>query len=272
MKTRLLYILFGMIILPGVLRSQERDPESKDDFFSVDTPITVNLEAEEEEEEEDAKLKEKKRKKKVFYGIKTKKRFTRDGNEIEQFFVLKEYEVPDPYVRDIHWYDSRRDQLRVGGKIDPKFGSILHGTYTKLKDGQIIEQGIFFKGTKHGRWVTYDKENILVDKEKYYKGWPRESMVSYYDRDRKKLKEIIPIEYGEKEGYYYYFHENGQVAVRGEYHWDEPVGEWTEYYPSGFRKKVISYDKDPFDEIFRPYTEREWDIRGRVVYEVRNRP
>jgi len=31
--------------------------------------------------------------------------------------------------------------------------------------------------------------------------------------ERKKLKEIIPIEYGERDGYYYLFHENGQVAV-----------------------------------------------------------
>ncbi len=273
MSVRFTYILAILFILPWASRAQERDPESKDDFFSVDTPITVNLEADdEEEEEEDAKLKEKKRKKKVFYGIKTKKRFTRDGEEYELFYVLKEFEMPDPYVRDVYWLDYRRNQIRVGGEIDPKFGAILHGPYQKVKNDQVIEEGIFYKGTKHGRWVSYDKENILTDKEKYYKGWPRESMVSYYDRDRGKMKEIIPVEYGEKEGNYYYFHENGKVAVKGEYHWDAPVGEWTEYYPSGFRKKVIQYDKDPFDEVYRPYIVKEWDLRGRVVYEVRNKP
>jgi antitoxin component YwqK of YwqJK toxin-antitoxin module len=133
----------------------------------------------------------------------------------------------------------------------------------------VLEEGIFFKGTKHGRWVRKDKDNILLDKEKYYKGWPRESMVSYYDRERKKIKEIIPIEYGEKEGNYFYFHENGQVAVAGEFHWDAPVNEWVEYYPNGFRKKIIRYDEDPFDQIFRPFTLKEWDPRGKVVYEVK---
>ena len=270
------HVLISFLIflfLPGVIHAQEeRDPDSRDDFYSVDAPITVNLETSEEEEEEDVEPKKKKRKKKVFYGIKTKKRFTRDGNEYELFYVLKEFEMPDPYVRDVYWLDYRRNAIRVGGTIDPKFGDILHGPYKRVKNDQVVEEGIFYKGTKHGRWIVRNQEDILIDKEKYYKGWPRESMVSYYDRGRSKMKEIIPIEYGEREGYYYYFHENGKVAVRGEYHWDAPVGEWTEYYPSGFRKKVIRYDKEPFEEEFRPYTVKEWDRRGRVVFEDRNGP
>jgi hypothetical protein len=264
MKKALLFIFISTLS-----QAQVRDPDSQDDFFSIDTPITVNLQSNDEEEEEDYKIKEKKRKKKVFYGIKTKKRYTRDGEEIEQFYVLKEFEMPDPYVRDVYWFDYRRQQIRVGGTIDRNDGFILHGPYKKIKNGQVLEEGIFYKGTKHGRWVRMDKDNILLDKEKYYRGWPRESMVSYYDRERKKMKEIIPVEYGEKEGYYYYFHENGKVAVQGEFHWDAPVGEWTEYYPSGYRKKVIQYDEDPFDQIFRPFTLKEWDIRGRIVYEVK---
>lgn len=120
---------------------------------------------------------------------------------------------------------------------------------------------------KHGRWVSYDKDNILTDKEKYYKGWPKESMVSYYGTEREKMKEIVPIEYGEKEGNYFYFHKNGKVAVKGEFKWDHRVGDWIEYYASGRRKKIIRYSKDPFEDNYRPYIWKEWTPRGQLVYE-----
>ncbi len=247
-------------------QQNERDPSSKDEYFSLTAPATVNLSTEDEEEDDEfIEIPEKKRKKKVFYGLKTKKRFTRDGDTYELFYVLKEPKMADPYVRDIYWLDYRQNKIRKGGDIDQ--GAILHGPYKKVKDEVIIEEGIFYLGTKHGRWMIYDKNNVLIDKEKYYQGWPKESQVSYYDRQHERMKEIIPIEYGEKEGNYFYFYPNGKIAVRGEYHWDYPVGEWTEYYPSGFRKKIVRYDKDPYEDEFRPFILREWDPRGKVVYD-----
>ena len=241
-------------------------------MFTIDTPITIDL-GDDKEEEEVVEIKKKKRKKKVFYGIKTKKRFTKKGfgdNTItEIFFVLKEHEEPDKYVRDIHWLDYRRKGVKVGGKIDPKYGAILHGPYKKLKGDMVIEEGIFYKGMKHGRWMMHDKNDLLMDKQKFFKGWPKESMVSYYDKDRTKMKEIIPIEYGDREGNYYYFHANGRKAVQGEYKWDNKVGDWVEYYEGGGRKKIIRYSKDPFDKEFRPYIWKEWSKKGRLVYERR---
>ena len=107
----------------------------------------------------------------------------------------------------------------------------------------------------------------VQDKEKYYKGWPKESLVTYYDpNERKKLKEITPIEYGEKEGYYYYFHENGQIAVVGEYHWGERINDWIEKYPNGKRKKIITYPKAPFEKDARPFVRKEWDEKGKEIY------
>jgi antitoxin component YwqK of YwqJK toxin-antitoxin module len=92
-------------------------------------------------------------------------------------------------------------------------------------------------------------------------------MVTYYDpSDRKKMKEMIPIEFGEKEGFYYLFHENGNVAVQGEYHWDQKVGDWTEYYPNGKRKKIVSYSKEAFDEALKPYVKAEWNEKGKEIY------
>jgi antitoxin component YwqK of YwqJK toxin-antitoxin module len=90
--------------------------------------------------------------------------------------------------------------------------------------------------------------------------------VSYYDVERKKMKEITPIEYGEKDGYYYMFHENGQIAISGEYRWDQKIGDWTEYYPNKRRKKIIAYPKEPFDESMRPFIRAEWNEAGKQIY------
>ena len=133
----------------------------------------------------------------------------------------------------------------------------------------ILEEGIFFKGARHGRWMRYTREGLLDDKEKYYKGWPKESMISYYDTDRKKVKELIPVEYGEREGNYFMFHENGLLAVQGEYRFNHRVGDWVENYPNGKRKKLISYGKDPFDKDYKPFIRKEWDENGKEVYSSR---
>ena len=99
-----------------------------------------------------------------------------------------------------------------------------------------------------------------------FRGWPKESVVSYYDAERKKMKEITPIEFGEKEGYYYRFFENGQIAITGEYKWDQRVGNWTEYYPNKRRKKIIAYPDKPFEDSSRPYIMSEWNEKGKQIY------
>ena len=74
----------------------------------------------------------------------------------------------------------------------------MHGPYKRMVGEQIIEEGIYYKGTKHGRWTEYDRHDILVDKRKYYKGWQKESKVKYYDDKQTKLKEVVPILYGKR--------------------------------------------------------------------------
>ena len=53
-----------------------------------------------------------------------------------------------------------------------------------------------------------------------YSLW-QEWKFKFYDDDRKKLKEVIPVVYGEVEGDYYFFHENGEIAVKGQYKYGE---------------------------------------------------
>ncbi len=244
----------------------QQDDEPQDQQFTVDAP---SLDFNKQDEPEEPK--KKKVKKKVFYGIKTKKGFTRkgQGNRItfETFYYLKKSENPQGFVRDIYWYDFARKEIRKTQKFDPTKGVLLHGPYEKRQGEIVLEKGIFYKGTKHGRWMQYSRDSVLLDKEKYFRGWPKESIVTFYDPvERKRMKEMTPIEYGEKEGYYYYFHENGTLAVHGEYRWDQRVGDWVEYYPNGRRKKIIAYPKEAFDKSMTPYIKAEWNEKGKEIY------
>lgn len=248
-----------------------QDYADDEDFESqYEKPLTIDLDA--MEEGDIIELKKKKPKKNVYYGKKTKKAFTKkvSGNKVvtELFSVLKVYEDPLPYVRDIYWFDYRKRKIIKSRKINKDNAGIMHGPYRKMAGGEVVEEGIFYMGTKHGRWTRWNKHNILQTKEKYYKGWPKESMVAYHNKEEKKLKEVIPVHFGEKEGNYYAFHESGNLAARGEYHFDHKVGVWKEYYDQrNRRKREISYPKNPFDKDFVPYIAREWDKQGKLIYE-----
>ena len=260
---RLIFILL-MVVIPLFSWAHEEEGEKR---FTVDTPVNLDF----TKDEEPVNTKKKKVKKRVYYGLKTKKGFTRKGEgeriTYELFYYLKKSEKPQTFVRDIYWYDYTRREIRRTTTFDPAKGVLLHGPYVRRQGQVILEKGIFYKGLKHGRWMTYKRDSTLEDKARYYQGWPKESLVSYYDpSQRQKMKEMIPIEYGEKEGYYYFFHENGSLAIQGEFRWDERVGDWTEYYANGKRKKIISYPKEPFDEKIRPYIKVEWNDKGKEVY------
>ena len=270
---RLLIIatILGLICSLQVLYAQEENPPREERQFTIDTPITIDLEGDEDEAER-ADPKKKKVKKGVYYGLKTKKAFTKvgfgDNTTLELFHYLKVHVDPDPYVQNVYWYDFKRKQIRRTKNINKDYGVILHGPYKKMRGEQVLEEGIYYIGSKHGRWMSYDRNDIVIDKKKYYKGWPKESLVKYYDEERTKLKEVVPIEFGKKEGTYYYFFENGDIAVMGNYANDVKVGKWVEYYPvRSRRKKEIVYPEDPWDKVSKPYILKEWDIQGRVLYD-----
>lgn len=251
--------------------------ESLESLFKVDydTPLTLDLEADEEEGDKDGlepvKQKKKKKKKKVFFGIKTRKGFTRDqrGGDIlwEQFYTLKEYEEPPEYARDFYWYDSKKKVIKNSLRVNKKYANVLHGPYKKMLGDQIVEEGWFYKGMKHRRWVRHNRHDILQEKTYWWKGWPQESRLAYYDFQKSKLKEVIPVHYGEKEGEYWAFHEDGTIAVHGDYKHDHRVGLWQEYYDGMRLKREVIYPKDPFNFKFNPYISKEWDRKGDIIYD-----
>ena len=266
MRNIIFFIFFLGSLYSGKIYAQEEEK-----FTSITPPLTVELEKNEEDETFTAKT--KKKKKNVYYGLKTKKGFTTKGrgerDDLILFNYLKEPQQTDRYVRDIYWYDLERNQIKSRG-FDPQKGVLLHGPYVVRRNDVTIEEGIFYIGTKHGRWIRKTAQDILIDKEKYYKGWPKESRVKFYDPStRTRIQEIIPIEYGQKEGNYYYFFEDGSRAVTGEYQYDERVGKWTSYYKNrrGRRKREIQYRKDPDNDKFVPYIVKEWNSAGKVIYD-----
>ena len=267
--------LFSICVLASTVafaqQKKEKDLIGVEGQFTFETDKPFKLLELDEVTSEPIVAKKKKPKRNTFYGVKTRKAYARRGTgdrvTIELFHTLKKPEKPSIFVRDIYWYDYTRREVRKTPNFDIKKGVLLHGPYRKLQNNVVLEEGIFYKGTKHGRWMQFDRNDLVSDKEKYYKGWPKESLVTYYDPvERKKVKEMIPVEINEREGFYFLFHENGAIAVTGEYKWDQKVGDWIENYPNGKRKKIIAYPKEPFDETIRPFVRKEWDEKGREIF------
>ena len=220
--------------------------------------------------------KKKKKNRKVFYGIKTKRGYTRNGFgkdlvlELFHYLKYKDFVPPEDYIQDFYFYDFKRKKIVNSRNIkDPKNIGVLHGHYVKKVGEQVLEEGYFYKGMKHRRWVRYNKHDILQDKEIFWKGWPEESLLSFYDFEKTRLKEVIPVHFGEKEGTYYAFHANGQMAATGKYRYDRKIGLWREFYANRRLKREIIYSNDPYDFSSIPYISKEWDERGNLIYDRR---
>jgi antitoxin component YwqK of YwqJK toxin-antitoxin module len=222
--------------------------------------------------------KKKKPKKRMFYGAMTKKGFIKKAvgrkYTLELFYYLKKEQTVQPFVKDIYWFHTKKLKIYVGA-INPKdkpFARILHGPYKKMTDGKVEEEGIYYFGARHGRWM-YEKasgeEMLVVDKEKFYKGFPKESQITYYDADKTKIKEVVPYKNGEKHGPYCRFSEQGNLLSEGEYEYNVKVGKWTDYFDTNKRKmkRQLQYGKNWEDKNFKPYTLIEYDEKGKVAYD-----
>lgn len=213
--------------------------------------------------------KKKKKKRNVYFGIKTKKGFIRSSSGrnliYENFHYIKEPEIKNEYAQEIYFYDKKKKKIIRSKKIIDD-AVMMHGPYKKRLGEQIIEEGMFYYGLKQNRWVRLNRADILQDKEIFSLGWYYESIRSFWDRDKKNLRDIIPIKFGEKNGVYYAFYENGTVAAKGEYEFDKPVGIWTEYYNSGKKKREIKYEESAFN-FSESFISKEWNINGKLIYD-----
>ncbi|MFT6133724.1 MAG: antitoxin component YwqK of YwqJK toxin-antitoxin module [Cyclobacteriaceae bacterium] len=253
--------------------------ESVANLFKVnyETPLTIELKKQSGEPDlSDAPVAAKKKRvnPKIFWGTKTKKGFTKKGfgkkTVTELFFYLKkkDFEGPDEYIQDFYYFDFKKKKIVKSKKIkDPSKVGVLHGRYIKKVGEQILEEGYFYKGKKHGRWMRYNTNDILQDKTTFWKGWPQESQLAFYDYQREKLREVIPIIYGERQGTYYAFHNNGILAATGSFKFDRRVGVWREYYDNRRIKREIVYPENPFVADQQGYITREYSREGKLIYD-----
>jgi antitoxin component YwqK of YwqJK toxin-antitoxin module len=217
-------------------------------------------------------VKEAKPKKNVFYGKKTRKSFIKNGNITEVFHYLKLNEQPNKYIEEIYSFNPKRKKIYITNyqRLDMDDHKILHGPYKKLSDNKVIEEGFFYVGVKHGRWEKYgndalDRDFVLIEKVKYYRGFLKESKITYFDDLKKKLKEVIPIKDGKEDGTYYLYHPNGNLAIKGTYQNGWKVGLWVEYYPNGKKKKETIYAKNWYNVSKETPQIREYDENGRLI-------
>lgn len=196
-----------------------------------------------------------------------------DRATIEEFHVLKDYKPMSAYVRDIRWYDPKAKKLSSSVVKDKERTLPLHGPYKRYVAGNLIEEGFYYMGTRDGRWVRYDANYNLLDKSHWNRGFPAESQITYYDSAHTKIKEVLPVQFDRVDGEYFSFYDEGQLMSYGKYDSGQKIGRWIEYYQyRRQRKKETQYPKSRWDEEFEPFVLREWDDKGKLLYDYTKDP
>mgnify|MGYP000028715342 CR=1 FL=1 len=172
-----------------------------------------------------------------------------DRTIVQEFNVLKNWQDPNPYVRETFGYSPK--EARIKALIKDQNGVyLMHGPYKRYQNGDLVEEGFYYLGAKDGRWEKYDAKFTLIDKVRYHRGFPAEAHVTYYDSAHTKVKEVMPYEHGKLKGTYLTYHANGQLAEEGSYDNGLKVGRWTEFYPNNtrrFRRRVTQYARDRWE-------------------------
>ncbi|MDP5120617.1 MAG: hypothetical protein NWQ46_03395 [Spirosomaceae bacterium] len=208
---------------------------------------------------------------KKFDGIAVDKHIVRKGSGsrmryTELYTSKKNSQEPDPYVRSVFWFEQKRQRVVEALARNRDANLLMHGPYKEYRGEALVEEGFYYLGTKHGRWVTYDGNGEVLTKSTYNKGFLSNSTITYYGSDSTKIKEVIPNWYGKQTGDYYIFHEGGTLAVQGQLDNGVKVGKWVEYYSTGNRrKKEMQYGSNCFDDM-EAYVIREYDEGGKITY------
>ncbi|GAB3240173.1 hypothetical protein GCM10027346_34030 [Hymenobacter seoulensis] len=254
-----------------------------------DTTKAPSLEAKQvvmtKEQERAAKEKEKaaqrkpKKKKNIFLGERIKKGYVKSGpkgkNQVmEIFYYLRTFQQPNPYAPARYVFDLKRHRVVKAppGELDPSKVRVLHGPYKKLQGGKVIETGFYAIGTRHLRWETFNRDNILLSKSHFEMGFPRDANITYYDAAQKQLKEVVPYVNGKLEGDYVRYNENGQLEWVGQFENGKRVGTWSQYW--GFRNSrnrlryEYEYGETGYDpEVTEPVMTKEYNRNGVAIFE-----
>ena len=224
-------------------------------------------------------------------GLRTRRGYTSKGQgrnaTVESFRYLKKWEEGSPYVYYKYYFDPYNQKIVKKHKLKPEDTlslKVIHGPYKKIKGEDTLMLGYFYKGMKHGRWVSQNKGRehhyndttqtfqTLKSKTYWYKGWPKDAELIYFKSDRSKLREVIPSMNGDLTGEYYKFFKSGHIEIKGEYEYGYKIKLWTEYYEGkrGTSRKVTwDFPREPFYEYEKnedQFLVNKWNKIGEMTY------
>ncbi len=219
------------------------------------------------------KKKEKKRRRE-YLGLKTSFTTAQDEEKYELFRIIQMEHLPKAsHLKEIHYFDPETQKIRAEdyASIAKKLKKgrkiyLLHGNYQLVRNGELRAEGFYNKGLKHDEWFEYDGKGILTERLKYHEGFPKESKITYYDEAQTKIKEIIPLVHGRKQGKYYQYFENGSIAQEGVMENNHKIRIWNEYFPNKQRKKQTEYPTHWYDND-KPKLLMEWDEKGKTLFD-----
>jgi hypothetical protein len=212
-----------------------------------------------------------------YAGIKIEVRLGSYGSGVrmtaEEAHVVKyvEDEALSPYLQEISIFDPAQSRVIPIPLKEAKNAQICHGPFKKYVNQKLVEEGFYFMGVKDGRWENYGPENELENKVYYEKGFLKGSYFQYYDVSKKKIKEVIPRQYGKVSGTYQSFYANGNLKEAGKLDDSVKVGIWREYHEigSGGRlKKEWRYKADKFDTS-DPILIQERDQQSKIIFQTK---
>jgi antitoxin component YwqK of YwqJK toxin-antitoxin module len=230
--------------------------------------------AKESEKADQRKAKDAKKKKKLFLGERTKKGYYKTGTgksqEIVIFYYLKTFRQPSAMAPAAYYFNPRKHKIfAANGELDPSTDKVLHGSFKRIRNKQIIETGYYAFGTKHLRWERYDAKGGLLSKSHYEMGFPRDANISYYDGGNTMIKEVVPYVNGKLEGDYVKYTADGKREWSGHFENGRRVGEWTNYWDyKGYRHYVFQYGETGYEpEVAEPELIREYSHGGSPIYD-----
>jgi hypothetical protein len=212
-----------------------------------------------------------------YVGIKTEVRLGSYGSGVrmtaEEAHVVKyvEDEALSPYLQEISIFDPAQSRVISIPLKEAKNAQICHGPFKKYVNQKLVEEGFYFMGVKDGRWENYGPENELENKVYFEKGFLKGSYFQYYDASKKKIKEVVPRQYGKVRGTYQSFYANGNLKEAGKLDDSVKVGIWREYHEvgSGGRlKKEWKYKADKFDTA-DPILIQERDQQSKIIFQTK---
>ncbi len=214
-------------------------------------------------------------KKKFYQGVRIKKGYaSKNAESVEIFRYTKFAKDPeDPSSQEVYFYDYSKKSVfvkpyKVYREIVEKGINVrlLHGAYQEKAGKAILAEGFYYLGTRHGRWMHYDQNYILTEKQNYNKGYLEDAIVTNHSNG--KVKEIMPMVNGDKHGKYFAYHENGFLATSGHYEHNVQVGIWYDYHTNGKKKRQTQYPRF-FHLKDKSYIVYEWDTNGNLTYDYK---